>query len=409
MTDSKIAFQDHSAFFIICLLGCLSVISPFAIDMYLPAYTRMADDFAVTSNIVALTISSYFIGLAGGQVLYGPLLDRFGRKRPVAVGLVIFVVASLGCAMAHNIYLIIGLRLVQALGGCVAQVASVAMVRDFFPVNQNAKILSLLFLFIAVSPFLAPSFGGFVALTWGWRFVFVVLAVIAATILTLVQKFLPEPHKPDTTISLRPWPILKEYVVILCHARFVTYALAGAFSFAGVFTYVAGSPIIFMEGFHLSAQIYSLIFAGIAVGFIGGSQVNVFLLRFFESRTLFLGVLVIQVLASLVFVLGAWMGWYGLWATLALFFICLCCAGLAYPNAAALAMSLFSKNAGSAAALLGLLQFGVGAIISAGLSASTSHSGLTVISILALTASAGLVTLMIGERRALTDHATDQD
>ena len=158
--------------FIISLLGALSVITPFSIDMYLPAYQRLASDFGTQSAIISLTISSYFIGLSVGQVFYGPLLDRYGRKPPLYTGLGIFIVASLGCSMANNVYMLIALRFLQALGGCAAQVASVAMVRDFFPAKDCARILSRLFLFIAASPLLAPSIGGFVMLALSWRVVF---------------------------------------------------------------------------------------------------------------------------------------------------------------------------------------------------------------------------------------------
>ncbi len=396
--------RKPSDLFIISLLGSLSVISPFAIDMYLPAYLDIAKTFAVPSSTIALTISSYFIGLAGGQVFYGPLLDRFGRKKPLCIGLVIFILASIGCAASKNIYVLIALRFVQALGACGAQVASLAMVRDFFPVKQSARILSLLFLFIAVSPLLAPSTGGFLALTFGWRSVFLALAVIVGVILGAVHWLLPEAHKPDRSISLHPWPILLEYIEIIRHARFSTYALAGAFSFAGLFAYVAGSPIIFMEGFHLTPRQYSAVFAVLAVGFIGGSQLNVLMLKKYDSKKLFAFFLATQTVATLIFLLGTWAGWYGLISTLVLFFISLSCAGITYPNAAASAMSLFSKNAGSAAVLLGFLQLGVGALISSGISTSHSHSSLPIIAILAVTTMIGLIIFLIGARRANADR-----
>jgi DHA1 family bicyclomycin/chloramphenicol resistance-like MFS transporter len=388
--------------FIICLLGALSVISPFAIDMYLPAFPQVAADLGVSSATIALTLSSYFIGLAIGQLFYGPLLDRFGRKRPLCAGLLLFILTSIACVYAPSIEPLIALRFIQALGGCAAGVASLAMVRDFFPVDESARILSRLFLFIAISPLLAPTIGGMVAITIGWKAVFLVLAAIVAVILALIYFLLPEGHTPDPTISLRLGPIVKEYRAILLHPRFKTYALAGAFSFAGLFTYVAGSPIIFMDGFHLSAEVYSGIFALLAVGFIGGSQVNVVLLRRFDSETLFLHILILQTVTGVVFMVGSWLGWYGLTSTLVLFFIFLSCAGLTYPNAAALALAPFSKNAGSASALLGFLQLGVGAFISTGISLSTSRDSFPIIFILGATSIIGLFILMAGRKRAHT-------
>ncbi len=223
---------------------------------------------------------------------------------------------------------------------------------------------------------------------------------VVGAILALTYFLLPEAHKPDRSISLKPWPIFLEYIAIIRHPRFATYALSGAFSFAGLFTYVAGSPIIFMEGFHLSARTYSEIFAVLAVGFIGGSQINVLLLRVTDSKKLFHSFLMVQVATNLVFLIGTFLGWYALVGSLVLFFITLSCAGITYPNAAALAMAPFTKNTGSAAALLGFLQLGVGSLISSGISMFHTRDSLPIIAILAVTSALGLVILLIGEKRA---------
>jgi DHA1 family bicyclomycin/chloramphenicol resistance-like MFS transporter len=391
----------RSNLFVVSLLGALSVISPFAIDMYLPVYPQLGEDLGVETTVIALTLSSYLIGLALGQVFYGPVLDRFGRKGPLAFGLSLFVLASIGCSLAPDINTLIALRFVQAIGGCVAQVASVAMVRDFFPPSATARILSLLFLFIAASPLLAPSLGGLVAEVAGWKAVFLVMAALAAAVLALVHFRLPEGHVPDPTISLRPGPILTEYATILRHPRFATYTFAGALSFAGLFTYVAGSPVIFRVGFGLSAGTFSVIFAVLAAGFIGASQVNVLLLRRYTSETIFLRALLVQVVTGCLFLGGAAAGWCGLEATLVLLFVFLACIGLTNPNASALALSPFTRNAGSASALLGFFQLGVGALISVGIVGGSPHNSLPIIAIFAVTASAGLVVLLLGRRAAL--------
>jgi DHA1 family bicyclomycin/chloramphenicol resistance-like MFS transporter len=305
---------------------------------------------------------------------------------------------------------LIVLRFVQALGGCVAQVASIAMVRDFYPRNEAARVLSRLFLFIAVSPLLAPTVGGLVITAGGWKAAFFALGGVVAAILAAVLLLLPEGHTPDPDISLRPGPILTEYLSILRHPRFATFAGAGAFSFAGLFTYVAGSPIIFMDGFGLDRREYSLVFALLAAGFIGGSQVNVWLLRRTTSERLFLIFLVAQVVTGVIFLAGAAAGGYGLVGTLILLFVFLSCVGITNPNASALAIAPFSKNAGSASALLGFFQLGVGAIISTGISAATPKDSLPIIAILAITAMVGLTILLIGWKRAertpVTEHPT---
>jgi len=390
-----------SNLFIISLLGAMSVLTPFSIDMYLTAFEKVGADFAVRSAVISLTLSSYFIGLAIGQLFYVPMLDRFGRKRPVYFGLTLFIVASLGCGLAASIQWFIAFRFLQALGGCVSGVAAVTMVRDFFPREDCARILSRLFLFIAVSPLLAPTVGNLIIMATSWRAVFIALAIIAAAIVAMVYFLLPEGHQPDTSISLKPGPIFREYGAILRHPRFHTFAFAGAFTFAGLFTYVAGSPIIFMEGFHLSAAAYSGIFALLASGFIGGSQINVMLLRKYSSEWIFQRAQWMQLICGWVFIIGTAQHWYGLYEMLALFFVFLGCTGIANPNASAMALIPFTKNAGSASAMLGFIQLGLGAAISSFISLFMAHESFPIIAILGGTATIGFIIFTVGKKRAL--------
>src|ERR1700722_13167634 len=239
---------------IIVLLGALCVVTPFAIDMYLPAFSKIAAAYKTSSSQVSLTLSTYFVGFGLGQVFYGPFLDRFGRKRPLYLGLTIYILASIGCAVSPDLKTFVGLRLLEALGGCVAQVGAIAMVRDFFPAKQSARMFSMLFLMIGVSPLLAPTIGSAIMTGLGWQWIFALLAAIAFVILALIFFLLPEGHQPDHSVSLRPGSILAGYWNIFKVPQFVTYALAGAFSFAGLFTYVAGSPLIFIDRYHLGTK-----------------------------------------------------------------------------------------------------------------------------------------------------------
>jgi DHA1 family bicyclomycin/chloramphenicol resistance-like MFS transporter len=170
---------------IIFILGALSTISPFAIDMYLPAFPEMAAGLHTTTARISLSLSSYFAGFAAAQLIYGPLLDRFGRKPPLYFGMILFVGASVACMVSRSVEWLIAWRFVQALGGCAAAVAAMAMVRDFFPVRDTAKIISLLILVISASPFLAPSIGTFVAVNLGWKWVFIVLSAFVLVMLGL--------------------------------------------------------------------------------------------------------------------------------------------------------------------------------------------------------------------------------
>jgi DHA1 family bicyclomycin/chloramphenicol resistance-like MFS transporter len=346
-------------------LGTLTVITPFSIDMYLPAFQKIADQFGSTPARVSLSLSSYFVGLAIGQIAYGPLLDRYGRRPPLFFGLIIYVLSSLMCVMVNSVDGLIGARGLQALGGCVAGVASTAMVRDFFSPEDGAKVFSRLMLILSVSPLFAPTVGGWIVSLWGWKAVFYVLAAVAAVVTAIIYVFLPEPHTPDPSVSLSPLGILRAFREVITNRQFFEFAVSGAFSFAGLFTYLAGAPSIFIGTFHVSERGFGLIFAFLSIGMIGGSQVNVWLTRLYRGETIFAWALSVQVVAALIYLLLCHFIDLPLAGHIAILFIYISSVGLVYPNGAALSLAPFSKNTGSASALLGLLQTGVGSLAAA--------------------------------------------
>ncbi|MGO9396677.1 MAG: multidrug effflux MFS transporter [Xanthobacteraceae bacterium] len=396
---------SRSNLLIILILGALSTVSPFSIDMYLPAFPQIAHDLGTTPAQISLSVSGYFIGLALGQLFYGPLLDRFGRKRPLYAGLSLFTVASFGCIAVHSPGLFIAFRLLQALGGCVAQVGAIAMVRDFFPARESAKILSLLMLVLSVSPLFAPSIGSLIATTIGWPWIFVILAAFALLLMIVIWLLLPEGHQPDREISLLPRAILEGFYQILMRPQFYTYAIAGAFAFAGLFVYVTGSPIIFIDGFHVGPHAYGLVFAALACSFIGGSQLNIWLSHRYADHKIFRVAVICQNAIMLIILVGTLYGWYGLTGNIVLLLAYLPFCGIAYPNAAAIALGPFSKNIGSASAALGFLQMGIGAFASTGVGLLNASSSLTVFLVMAATAFIGLVVLLANHRRVLIVRA----
>lgn len=393
---------------IIFILGSLATVSPFAIDMYLPAFSQIAGGLHVSTAKISLSISSYFAGLAAGQLFYGPLLDRFGRKRPLYAGLLLFAVTALLCTVLRSAEWLIAMRFVQAVGGCAAQVAAMAMVRDFFHAHETAKIISMLILILGVSPLLAPTVGGFVAGHWGWQWVFIILALVALANLALLFWYLPEGHSPDPNVSLHPLPILRNFGAVLKNAQFLTFALSGAFALSGLLTYVTGSSIIFMEVFHVNARMFSLLFAGLAVGAIGSNQVNIWLLRKFSSEQIFRAALLVECPATLLFVVGTYYGWFGLGATFVLLFISLTSVGIACPNAAALALVPIEQNIGSASAMMGFLQIAVSFIASSTIGVLNSHDVLPVAVIFGATSWIALATYFIGKRRIPTLRFVDE-
>jgi DHA1 family bicyclomycin/chloramphenicol resistance-like MFS transporter len=345
---------------IIIILGMLMTISPFAIDMYLPAFSKIAEDFHTTTARVSFSITSYFFGFAFGQLIYGPLLDRFGRKKPLYVGIVIYIICCAGCMVSHSVGMLVGFRFIQALGGCVAGVAAMTMARDFFPVEESAKIFSLLILILGLSPLLAPTLGGFITAGLGWQWVFIGLMLLAALVMAIVVMFLPTGYQPDPTVSLRAKPMINSFLSILRNKQFYTYTLSASFSFATLLVYVAGSSLIFMEIYHVSPQLFGGIFALLSVGFIGGNQVNILLLKRYKSEDLFRVALISQLIFAIIFLVGAIYGWWGLVSTIVMFFLLLSTIGLIYPNGSALALAPFTTSVGTASALLGFLQIGIG-------------------------------------------------
>ncbi|HEX8562070.1 MAG TPA: multidrug effflux MFS transporter [Flavobacterium sp.] len=386
-------------FILILILGSLTALGPFSIDMYLPGFTAIAADLDTTVSNVALSLSSYFIGISAGQLLYGPLLDRFGRKRPLYFGLMVYIFASLGCAITTDIDAFIALRFIQAVGSCAATVAAMAMVRDLFDVKETPKVFSLLMLVVGLSPMLAPTIGGYVISGFGWHVVFIILMCMGIAILLASRFGLPHTRKPDPTISLRPRPILKGFASVLANAQFSTYAFSGAIAFTGLFTYVAGSPMLFMDIFHTSEKTYGWIFAFMSLSFIGASQLNSLLLRRFTSEQLVLASLVIQCGFSVLFYITAANHWLGLYETIGMLFLFLACLGLSNPNTAGLSLAPFSRTAGSASALLGALQLGLGALASVAVGIFVKDSMVPMIGILVTGSFLALGVLLFGRSR----------
>ena len=395
-------------FFLILILGLLTALSPFSIDMYLPGFPAIAKALHTTTAEVARSLSSFFIGLAFGQLLYGPLMDRFGRKRPLYFGLALYIVVSVGCFSATSINMLIMLRFVQAIGACAAGVAAMAMVRDIFPVKDNAKVFALLILVLGASPMIAPTVGSYLTAAFGWQSVFIMLMSIAILILIAVIFSLPESSKPDTTYSLKPLPIIKSFLFVLTIPQFYTYAITSSLAFAGLFAYVAGSPAVFMEYFHVNGKVYGWIFAFLSIAFIGSSQLNNVLLKYFRSERIVIVALIGQAIVAVLYLIESYNGWFGLSGTLAMIFLILCGVGIINPNASALSLAPFSKNAGTASSLMGAMQLGIGAFATYSVSLFTTISPFSMAVIIAVSSIIALVILMIGRRFIVEEIEPDK-
>lgn len=392
---------------LILILGALSALGPLSIDMYLPGFPAMATDLQTSVDQVTYSLSSFFIGISIGQLICGPLLDRYGRKRPLVVGLVVYILASVGCALSPTVEILIGFRLLQALGCCVAMVAPRAITRDVFPLSESVRVFSLLILILGVSPILAPTVGSYLIASFGWQAVFITTAAIGLLLLGAVHFKLKESQPADPSVSLKAGPILSSFGTVLKHPQFFTYGCAGSIVSAGLFAYLSGSPFVFMNIYGLSEKQYGWIFGLIAAGLITCSQLNNLLVKRFSSESIVKTVMLVQASAGILFCAGTVMGILDVYTTIFLIFIFLSCQGFSFPNSAALSMAPFSKEAGSASALMGALQMGFGSIASAMVGAMNDGTQLPMASIMTGCAVIGLIILLMGSRKVVAPKLED--
>lgn len=345
---------------IILILGALSAFAPLAIDFYLPGFPAMATAFATDEKHIQLTLAVYFGGLAIGQLIYGPLADRFGRRGPLLSGVTLFTLASFACAFAPTLEWLIGARFVQALGGCAGMVISRAVVSDKCDAVGSAKVFSQLMLVTGLAPILAPLAGGVMVGLWGWQSIFLALSIFSVMAAIAVAVGLPETfpaHQPRQPLS----GSLRRYASLLSDRVYLGYALTGGISIGGMFAYIAGSPFVFIKLYGVPAEHYGWVFGSNAAGFILMAQVNARLLAkrgpaFLLSRTVWL-----YMLAALTLLGVAALRTDALWPLLVPLFICIASLGCIMPNTSACAMAGQGARAGSASALLGCIQFGVAA------------------------------------------------
>lgn len=355
----------RNRFIVIFTLGLLSAIGPFSIDMYLPGFSGIAQSLNTSVAQVGLSLSSFFVGISVGQLIYGPLLDRFGRKIPLYVGLGVYLATSIFCALVTSVDMLILIRFFQALGSCAGMVVSRALIRDLFPVHENAKIFSYLMLVVAISPLLAPTTGGFLTAAFGWRSIFVVLSIISVLTILAVYKWLPNGNPPITTMSLKPGPIVKDFIKVARIPKFYVYAMVSAVSASSLYAYVASAPNLFMKIYDVSEKDFGLIFAIIGVGLTLAGQINTLILKKYSSEQITKVVLFCQVILGIVLVVFTYFQWLNLYSMVTIIWFYLATQGLIYPNTSALAMSPFNKMAGTASALMGAVQLGIGALATA--------------------------------------------
>ncbi len=389
--------MNNSRFFLIIILGLLSAIGAFSIDTYIAGFPSIAADFHVSVDTVAYSISSFFLGICIGQMICGPLLDRFGRRKPLLIGLFLYTLASVGCALSTSIEMLIIVRFFQALGGCVGIVAPRAIVRDIFPVSEIAKIFSLLVLVLGVSPIIAPTIGSILIIALGWHSVFWLQVIIGLSLLAMVFFFLPESRPGDVSMSLHPKVVSVNFFRIFINGQFITYALCGAVVSCGVYAYLAGSAAVFMQIYGVNEQQYGYIFGLTAAALIGSSQLNTLVLRKTGSAKIIQTVLVIQTIFGIILFGFSALGWHNLYSMIGSVLLFIACQGFVQPNTSALSLAPFTKDAGSASALMGAMQMSFAAFASALVGSLGNGTSIPLTAIMAACPIIGL--LILGVRR----------
>jgi len=347
----------------IAILGALVALGPLTIDMYLPALPKIADDLSVSSSVAQLTLTGTLAGLALGQLIVGPLSDSLGRRRPMMAGIVLHMLASVLCLFAPNIAVLGVARGLQGMGAAAAMVVAIAVVGDLYAESVAATVMSRLMLVLGVAPVIAPSLGAAVLLKASWHWVFAVLVLLAGGLLLLASLALPETLPASHRRPLNVRSIGATYVELLRDARFVILVLVAALGMSGLFAYIAGASFVLQGHYGLDQQAFALVFGAGAVALIGATQFNVVLLRRFAPQTIVLWALAAAVVAGVVFVGLSYQHIGGLPGFVVPVWFILAAMGLVIPNAPAVALSRHPDAAGTAAALLGAAQFGLGAAV----------------------------------------------
>ena len=393
--------MGRSSLFLLIMLGALAGLTPLSVDMYLPAIPSIAADLGARVEAVQLTISTFLIGFAIGQMFYGPLADSFGRKPVILFGLALFTLASVGCLLADNLPFLLFFRLLQAIGGAAGAVVVNALLRDLFQGEEVVRAMTLVILTSTLAPLVAPLLGGLL-LRWGWTSIFAVLVVLGGLLWLAILLLLPETLKSDDRQPLRWRTVLSNYALVLRHRRAMAGILASALVSGGMFAFISGSPYVYIQFFGVSPQHYGLLFGLnvlllMVVTYINGRLVK----RVGMLPMLRIG-LGLMGLASLVLLFNGLLGGGGLWSIVIPVSCYVSQLGLIGANATSHALGFFPANAGTASALAGTLRFGIGALAGLVVNSFTATSPLPMAAVMAC---CGLLALVVYVGWGRSGHA----
>lgn len=355
--------KGFAKFRLIFILALMSSIAPLSTDMYLPALSQVKQSFETSEFLTQLSLASFFIAFALGQLIYGPLSDVFGRKIPALVGIFLFMLSSLFCVIIDNIYVFIILRFFEALGGCAGVVIARAIVNDLFELKEAASIFALMMVFSALAPMLSPSFGGFLIEYFSWHSIFATLFGLGILLFLLIFFALKEsaPHLKRQKFSHKE--TLKSYRFVLKDKPFILYVSCASLVLAAMFAYITGSSFVFINFFGLSERDFGLLFGINALGFVIFANINAKMVRKIDSEKILFYALIIMLISTLILFVNSlikpnfWLFELSIFTSIALL-------GFIAPNTTTLAMARFKDHSGTASAVLGTSQFALAGVIS---------------------------------------------
>ncbi|EKS3204947.1 multidrug effflux MFS transporter [Campylobacter coli] len=355
--------HGFAKFKLIVILALMSSIAPLSTDMYLPALSHVEQSFQTNSFLTQLSIASFFIAFALGQLIYGPLSDIFGRKIPALVGIFFFIVSSLFCMIIDDIYAFIALRFFEALGGCAGVVIARAIINDLFEIKEAAGIFALMMVFSSLAPMLSPTFGGILLEYFSWHSIFATLFALGILLFLMILFGLKEsaPHLKNKKFSHHE--AMKSYKFVLSDKRFLVYILCASFALAAMFAYITGSSFVFTQFFSLSEQKFALLFGVNALGFVICANINARLVLKYESEKILAKALMIMFISTVILLANAFFHPNFLLFGLSIF-TSIAMLGFIAPNTTTLAMARFKEHSGTASAVLGTVQFGFAGFIS---------------------------------------------
>lgn len=378
---------------LVVVLGALIALGPLTIDMYLPAFPALSAELDASDSATQLTLTGMLGGLAFGQLVIGPLSDAFGRRRPLVAGLVTHAVASVLAALAPSIYLLASVRVLQGFAGAAISVVAMAIVRDLFSGYAVARLMSRLMLVIGLAPILAPSIGGLILEWTSWRGIFGVLAgtALVLTIVALVGVRETLPAERRRPANLRA--TLSTYRSLVRDTSFVALVVIGGLMMSAMFAYVSGSSFVLQDGYGLDELAFGLVFGANAAGLTISSQLNPLLIRTFGVVNVLTGAMLVGAVAASALVVAGLTGAGGLFGVLVPLGVVVASVGLSLPNTPALALTRHGEAAGTAAAVLGAVQFGIGALVAplVGIFGSTSAAPMGAIMVAVTLAASALM------------------